>query len=193
MECYVCCERDGDDLRNGLCDCTDRRLHIRCQRKLLATTSQDGNCTVCKARFRNAMCVVERRLNRRWVCAQSVVGASYVGLLLCFIVFVAHARTAFDQRPIRDACVVYLRNLSWHHDITETCDIIRTLVLFGNVSQIVWIALCAAPCAIALILTRRYLRASALHCTIETRRWHLDDGDVGNLPLDCASAHVGSA
>eukprot|EP00966_Prymnesium_polylepis_P122859 2840441-Prymnesium_polylepis.1 len=63
-ECFVCCE-DGDEepVLTNLCLCSDRALHLGCQRRLLkeVEASQGGVCAVCRAPYSNV--VQTRRVN----------------------------------------------------------------------------------------------------------------------------------
>ena len=56
-ECFVCASSEGVLLSN-ICKCTDRYVHLECQRRILALSSHRGQCAVCAAPYNNV--VVQR-------------------------------------------------------------------------------------------------------------------------------------
>lgn len=157
MECYVCCESGTDDLRAGLCECTDRWLHLRCQKKLLVTTSQDGRCTVCKASFRNVKCVVDRRLNVWWLVGQMGLGAMYCGMILSVVLLGMHLR---NNTGAGEACF-WARKHAVHNYtldvIHHVCSESAVAVLLGNMSVLMLMIFCLTLSTLGVILIRRVL------------------------------------
>lgn len=62
-ECFVCAEdASAGELIAGVCACTDRFVHLHCQRRLLETCEREGKCTVCLKPYTN----MKTRTVRRW-------------------------------------------------------------------------------------------------------------------------------
>ena len=55
LECYICCDASPDKgALVSVCKCTDRVMHIECQRTLIASTTKSIVCPVCTATYTNA-------------------------------------------------------------------------------------------------------------------------------------------
>tara|TARA_Y100000817_G_scaffold119799_1_gene93862 strand:+ start:4136 stop:4633 length:498 start_codon:yes stop_codon:yes gene_type:complete len=73
QECFVCLTAEGKLLTN-LCKCTDRAVHLGCQRKMLQRgvqrdVEQQMRCPVCKSKYANVRLEKRRQLSRSGVLA----------------------------------------------------------------------------------------------------------------------------
>ena len=84
QQCCFVCEDEGGVLLHDLCQCTNRSLHLECQRKLmLMTPSHAECCAVCKAPYRNVVVKTTRKLSRRgdaW--CKPLIGCAWCALLI---------------------------------------------------------------------------------------------------------------
>ena len=65
-ECFVCNDDTSESpLLSNLCSCTDRYIHIACQRRLLDTCETDGKCSVCRTTYANVRAVNDERVTHR--------------------------------------------------------------------------------------------------------------------------------
>lgn len=95
-ECYVCAEADDTVLTN-LCNCHDRPIHLHCQKKLLATVSKDGTCTVCKTVYKNIRVRKKIRINYGALSLKLGYGM-LMGLTSVSVLFLlAHAVVLMEQ------------------------------------------------------------------------------------------------
>ena len=190
----MCCETEGDDLRTGLCDCADRWLHLHCQRKLLVTTSGNGKCTVCKAAFRNATCIDERRVNHRWLVGHSLLGAVHAGFIMSIVFFGMHICSILTRDTLPKELCAPTRNdvmkNSSLYTVRFACYAVSQIMIMGDIAIIMLILVCLTICGTAALLLNRFLRGQPR--VLINRRWHLVDDDVGTrkpetVSLDAAS------
>lgn len=84
-ECFVCLE-GGGVLLTGLCACTTRAVHLKCQRKMLKKSPKRReslaellSCPVCKVPYKNVHLASRRHLTRDGM----IVGLSALISSLC--------------------------------------------------------------------------------------------------------------
>lgn len=171
-ECYVCCE--VDDVRTDLCACTDRPLHVRCQRQLLATTSSDGKCTVCRTHFKNATLSVERRENPQWWALQLVVGASYAALAICGAFLLLRAASMSDMHS--DPSCYRTPTVPDENNPTlviykNTCSALQFFATSDDSAVLAIISLACCACGVVCLLAKRLLDAKPR--VLVSREWRM--------------------
>lgn len=163
-------------MRNDLCACTDRPLHMHCQRQLLASSSKDGKCTVCKTEFRNAEFVVERRTNYKWVSLQLLLGAAYAGYVMCGVLFFLHASNALNVEPEFVCHVSPSSSNKRGADApllhVNTCHTLHSILMVGNIGVLLAIFFTFCGCNIAATEVKKAIRQNPR--IVESRRWKLD-------------------
>ena len=159
-ECYVCCE--VGDVRTDLCACTDRPLHVSCQRRLLASTSNDGKCTVCRTHFRNATLLTDRRENPQWWVLQLVLGASYAALAICGALLLVHA-TNMSQIQSHPRCrripIASAKNNSTIVIYESTCAALEFFPMVGDTAVATTILLACCVCGVVCLVVKRIINA----------------------------------
>lgn len=189
MECYVCCDSDPRGLRTNLCECTDRCLHIECQYKLLSTSSKDGRCTVCKAPFRNATCVVKQMTNVNWIMGHMFRGCMYSGMILSILLFCLHKKNN-DKHTHTHECRLFQSYNTTLYSVHLACIVSSKVILLGNMAVYLLMLMCFVLCSSGVVVLNRYLRHQPRLWT--TRQWRIsDDGADTRKPesvsLDGAS------
>ena len=177
MECYVCCAEDGE-LSNGLCACTDRPLHMECQRKLLETVSKDGRCTVCKAVYRNVEVLQERRLRWRrliFLSVMSVVAVCTTGSSAFIGIRLFDIARQTRHAPLCLLNCTATRTCSNASDAQSmwsenACFDVRQLVVYGSVAVGSLASIVALTSAACIYKFWHVVRRSALFETRTTTR-----------------------
>ena len=105
-ECYVCADDGGSErVYKNLCLCTDRGIHLSCQRRLLETCAGvDCRCAVCNGPYVNATVRIERPINPRAACLY-LAGFACVGACgVAALAFVVYYSITSSQRTVECVC-----------------------------------------------------------------------------------------
>lgn len=179
MECYVCCDSNPRGLRSNLCECSDRWLHVECQYKLLLTTSEDGRCTVCKAPFRNLTCVVEQRVNKRWIMGHILRGCMYCGMILSVVLLSLHVKNI--NMHTNECRMFHLFNSTMH----AACLVSSNMMLLGNVAVFMLMLICFMLSTGGICLINRCIRHQPRVWI--TRHWRVSDDGADTQRPESAS------
>ena len=169
-ECYVCAGSDPPIL-HGLCACTDRFIHARCQKRLIETIEFDARCSVCKTRYRNTHVTLRRRVNVRYYLGHLAMGALFSSAILFIAVlarYIAHVLRAMPRQVCLFDVVrggdgpspppLYFfsqnsENMAMYRCVQIRYAAISALLVFACISSFVVVA-----CATTVGLIRRTLR-----------------------------------
>jgi len=100
-ECYVCVSESNSELLANVCKCTDRYIHIDCQKRLMLECTNGDNCSVCLSKYNNACIVSHERIIYRRLLIQCAVGAVFIVSTISIVMMLTALYTGMTRKHQR--------------------------------------------------------------------------------------------
>ena len=167
-ECYICTDTSLPLLQN-VCMCKSKFVHPKCQERLVTTLEKNGECGVCKSKYKNITIRTNRRLNYQFVGLRLLGAFLYASIFTLTSLMLIQVHMIETMKP---AIWCFKPHSRMNDGMEETCVDFNVIVFGTTIGMAILCGMCIFSCVIGILLIHRNIRHFPRY--VETRCVHVD-------------------